>query len=95
MSTPQVISAVTTGSVASSAVTSTKVRVSTNAGAVYYAVGTNPTAYSGNCEIIPSESTRFVNMQGLGNKIAFLAVSSNTSVSVQQIGTVAASGIGN
>ena len=92
MATPQVIIATTGSSVQSSAVASTKVRVTSNA-AAHFAVGVNPTAYSGNCEIIAANQTRYINMQGLNNKIAFLGSNSTAEITVTQIGTVYASSI--
>lgn len=80
---------VTTSSVQSNSVSSTKIKVATT-GAVYYAVGSNPVAYSsGNCAILPANVVRDVNMEGLGNKIAFLALSGTVPVSVTPIGSVA------
>lgn len=101
MATPQVIWASNTASISSTAISSTKVRVSVDGHAVYYAVGANPVAFSNNCEIIPAGTVRYVNMQGLGNKIAFLANDAvgtgltgtvQSLVTVQQIGTVYPSG---
>jgi hypothetical protein len=60
---------------------------------VFYAVGASATAYAGNCEIIPAETVRYINMQGLGNQIAFLASGGSSVVTVQQIGTVYSSSI--
>lgn len=80
---------VTTSSVQSNAIPSTKVRVSSSA-SVFYAVGANPVAYSsGNCEILPANSVRYVNMEGNYNKIAFITASGSANVSVTAIGTVA------
>jgi hypothetical protein len=93
MATPQVITASTSGSTSSSAIQSTKVRVSVGAYPVYYAVGSSPTASSTGCEIIPAQTVRYINMQGLGNEIAFLAIGGASTVTVQQIGTVYASSI--
>lgn len=88
MPTAQVINAGTSSSVQSSAITTTKVRVTANA-AVHYQVGVSPVAYSGNCEIIAANSVRYINMEGLGNKIAFLGSSQTAAVTVVAIGTVA------
>jgi hypothetical protein len=52
------------------AITSTKVRVVANV-AVHYSVGVTPSAYRGNCEILPPDTVRYINMEGVGNKIAF------------------------
>lgn len=87
----QVISA-STSSAQSTAITSTKVKVTPTA-TVFFAVGSNPAAYTGNCEIIAAGQTRYINMQGLGNKIAFITPTGSASVSVTQCGTVYASGI--
>jgi hypothetical protein len=89
----QVITTNTSTSVSSSAIASTKVRVTNGANPAFYAVGANPTAYAGNCEIIAANQTRYINMQGLGNKIAFLGNVGASTLSVQQIGTVYASSI--
>jgi len=90
MPTAQVITATTSSSVQSSAIASTKVRVTANA-AVHYAVGANPVAYGGNCEIISANSLRYINMEGLNNKIAFLGSTQTAEVTVVAIGSVAAS----
>jgi hypothetical protein len=60
---------------------------------VFYAVGASPTAYAGNCEIIAPNQTRYINMQGLNNSIAFLGNVGASTVSVQQIGAVYASAV--
>jgi hypothetical protein len=52
------------------AITSTKVKVVSNV-AVHYAVGVSPIAYRGNCDVIPANTVRYINMEGVGNKIAF------------------------
>jgi hypothetical protein len=72
---------------------STKVRVNNGANPVFYAVGASPTAYAGNCEIIAPNQTRYINMQGLNNSIAFLGNVGASTVSVQQIGAVYASAV--
>jgi len=82
----------TASSSQSTAIASTKARVTANS-AVYFAVGVNPTAYAGNCEVIAANTTRYINMQGLGNKIALLSANGPATVSVTQIGTVYASSI--
>jgi uncharacterized Fe-S radical SAM superfamily protein PflX len=87
----QVISA-STSSAQSTAITSTKVRVTPSA-TVFFAVGTNPTAYTGNCEIITAGQTRYINMQGLNNLIAFITPTGTASVSVTPIGAVYASAV--
>jgi hypothetical protein len=92
---PQVISALTSASTASSAITSTKVRVSVGANPVFYEVGIIATAFSNNCEMIAAGTVRFINMKGLGNQIAFLANGGASTVTVQQIGIVQPSGLGN
>jgi hypothetical protein len=76
----------------STAITSTKVRITSNA-TVHIAVGVSPTAYVGNCEIIAANTTRYINMEGLGNMVALIANSSPAVVSITTIGSVAASGI--
>jgi hypothetical protein len=91
MATPQVIVATTTTS-QSSAVASTKVRVTANA-EVRFTVGVNPVVTTGNGEIISSGQTRYINMQGLNNKLAFITTTGVAGVSVQQIGTVYSSSI--
>ena len=91
MAIPQTI-VVTTTTSQSNAVASTKVRVTANA-AVHFNVGSNPVAATANCEIIGANQTRYINMQGLNNKLAFIAATGVAEVSVQQIGTVASSGI--
>ena len=92
MPSAQIIIATTGSSVQTTAITTTKVRVSANA-AVHYAVGSNPTAYGANCEIITANSVRYINMEGLGNKLAFLGSTNTAEVSVVNIGYVAPSTI--
>jgi len=91
MATPQVIVATTTTS-QTSAIASTKVRVTANA-EVRFTVGANPIVTTGNGEIIASGQTRYINMQGLNNKLAFITTTGVAGVSVQQIGTVYSSSI--
>jgi|APCry1669192319_1035405.scaffolds.fasta_scaffold00208_16 hypothetical protein len=91
MASPQVIVATTTSS-QTSAVASTKVRVTANA-EVRFTVGSNPTVTTGNGEVIAANTTRYINMQGLNNKLAFITTTGVAGVSVQQIGTVYASSI--
>lgn len=87
----QVISA-SASNAQSTAITSTKVRVTPSA-SVYYAVGANPTASATGCEMIVGGQTRYVNMQGLGNKIAFVTLTGSATVSVTACGTVYQSSI--
>jgi len=93
----QIIVAGTGAAVQSTALNSTKIRVTANASAMYYAVGSNPTPGAGfaNTEIIASSTTRYINMQGLGNKIAFLGVNQAGTASVTECGTVSFSAIQN
>jgi hypothetical protein len=74
----------------SSAINSTKVRVTANANAVLYTVGSNPVAGSGfaNTEMIAGGTTRYVNMQGTGNKIAFVMANLPAIVTVTEVGSV-------
>lgn len=90
--TTQVLTVTTAISQQSAAITSTKVRITANA-TVHVAVGVSPTAYAGNCEIITAGTTRYINMEGLGNKVALLANGSVALVSITTIGGVAAGGI--
>ena len=93
----QIIDAGTSSSVQSTVVNSTKIRVTANTSALYFAVGSDPTpgASFANTEIIAASSTRYINMQGLGNKIAFLGVNQVGAVSVTECGTVSSSAIQN
>lgn len=91
MATPQVIVATTTSS-QTAAVASTKVRVTANAD-VRFTVGVSPVVTMANGEIIAANTTRYINMQGLGNKLAFITTTGVAGVSVQQIGTVYGSSI--
>jgi hypothetical protein len=88
MSLPQTFSVPTSGSVSTAQMPSTKVRVSVGANAVFYAVGLNPVANITGCEVIPSQTVRYINMQGLGNQIAFIANVGTSTVTVQPIGAV-------
>ena len=91
MPSAQIINA-TTSSSQSTMITTTKVKVTANA-SVHYAVGSNPTAYTGNCDVIPAATTRFINMEGLNNKIAFITTTGTAEVSVVNVGFVANSAI--
>mgnify|MGYP003341678925 CR=1 FL=1 len=89
MAQTQLITA-TSSSAQSSPVNSTKARVVTTA-SVYYAVGANPTAGAtfANTGIISPNTVRYINMQGLGNKIAILQVAAGgANVEVTDCGTV-------
>jgi len=90
--TTQVLTVTTATSQQSAAITSTKVRITANA-TVHVAVGVSPTAYAGNCEIIAAGTTRYINMEGLGNKVALLANGSVALVSITTIGGVEPRGI--
>lgn len=92
----QDVSAVTTASTkTTNPIDSTKAKVVTNGGAVYFAVGNASVAANNTTsEIIPANSTRFVNMQGINNYIAFQAVSANTAVSVTACGSIDATRVG-
>ena len=52
------------------AITTTKVRVVANV-AVHYQVGVSPTCFRANTDVIPADTVRYINMEGVGNKIAF------------------------
>lgn len=91
MATSQVVYTSTSSSQTVGPFSSTKVRVTNGANPVFYAVGANPTAYAGNCEIIAPNAVRYINMQGLNNSIAFLGNVGASTVSVTQIGAVYAS----
>ena len=90
--TTQVLTIATSASQQSAAITSTKVRITSNA-TVHVAVGISPTAYVGNCEIIAANTTRYINMEGLGNMVALIANGGPALVSITTIGGVAPSGI--
>lgn len=93
----QIITAGTGSAVQSTVINSTKIRVTANASAMYFAVGSNPTPGAGfaNTEIIAASTTRYINMQGLSNKIAFLGVDQAGTASVTACGTVSPSAIQN
>ena len=91
MATSTVIVATTTTG-QSAAITSTKVRVTANA-EVRFTVGVNPIVTVGNGEIIASGQTRYINMQGLNNKLAFITTTGLAGVSVTPIGTVYSSSV--
>ena len=92
MPSAQIINANSSASGQTIAITSTKAKVTANA-SVHYAVGVNPTAYIGNCDVIPAGTTRYINMEGLGNKLAFITISGASEVSVVNVGYVAPSTI--
>jgi hypothetical protein len=74
------------------AISSTRAKVTANAH-VHYNVGANPTAYAGNCDVIPAGTTRFINMEGLNNKLAFITATGTAEVTVVTVGYVANSAI--
>jgi len=90
--TTQVLTVTTTASQQSTTIASTKVSITSNA-TVHIAVGISPVAYAGNCEIIAANTTRYINMEGLNNKVALLANGSVALVSITTIGGVAPGGI--
>ena len=87
----QVIYTSTSSSQSVGPFTSTKVRVVTGTNPTFFNVGNSAVAAApGNCEILAANSTRYINMQGLNNYIAFYGNVNPTTVTVQQIGTVSA-----
>lgn len=76
----------------SAAMPSTRVRVITTA-PVYYAVGTNPVAYSGNCEIIAANTKRDIIMGNINLKVAILGMGTAGNVSIASLGSVNQSAI--
>jgi hypothetical protein len=89
MATPQVIYTSTSASQSVGPIGSTKVRVVTGSNPTFFNVGNAAVAAApGNCEIIASNSTRFINMQGLNNYIAFYGNVNPTTVTVEPIGAV-------
>ena len=76
----------TTGAI-STAINSTKIRLESNV-ACYYSVGEAPLTFAANCEIIPSNTVRYINMEGTGNKINLVATSGVALVSIVACGTV-------
>ena len=85
--------AVSGTSQATTAIQGDKVKVVTGSASVFYAVGAFPTAYAANCEILPPNTIRFVNMQGLNNKIAFIQGSGTGNVSVTECAIIANSSV--
>jgi hypothetical protein len=83
----QVIS-VTGTSQATNAIAADKVKVVTGGASAFYAVGTSPVAYSANCEILPSNTVSYINMQGVNNKLAFIQGSGAGNVSVTPCATI-------
>lgn len=85
----QIVYTTTSGSQSVGPFSSTKVRVVTGSNPTFFNVGNSAVAASpGNCEIIAANSTRYINMKGLGNYIAFYGNVGATTVTVQAIGTV-------
>jgi hypothetical protein len=103
MATQQLVISVSPTSTQSAVLNSTKVKVVSNV-ACFYAVGSNPVAYStGNCAQLPANTVRDINVGpgtliidanaavitgGTGPKIAFLSSSGTAGVSVTEIGFV-------
>jgi len=75
----------------STVINSTKIRVTANA-AVHFAVGVNPTANTTSCELIPPNVTRYINMEGLGNKISIIGSVQTAELSITRVGNVFPSG---
>ena len=89
----QVVFTTTSGSQSVGPIASTKARVVTGTNPTFFNVGNAAVAAApGNCEIIAANSTRYINMQGLNNYIAFYGNVGQTTVTVEQIGTVNPSG---
>jgi len=85
----QIVYTTTSGSQSVGPFTSTKVRVVAGPYPAFFNVGNAAVAASpGNCEIIAANSTRYINMQGLNNYIAFYGNVGQATYTVQQIGTV-------
>jgi hypothetical protein len=103
MATQQLIISVAGGSTQSANLNSTKVKVVSNV-ACWFAVGTNPVAYStGNCALLPANVVRDINVgpanltidgntstviSSVNPKVAFLSTSGTAGVSVTEIGFV-------
>ena len=103
MATQQLIISVAGGSTQSANLNSTKVKVVSNV-SCFYAVGTNPVAYStGNCALLPANVVRDINVgpanltidgntstviSSVNPKVAFLSTSGTAGVSVTEIGFV-------
>ena len=77
----QLLTANTGIGVVSAAITSTKVRIESN-NAVHYSVGVAPQAYTANCEVIPSNTVRYINMEGVNNKISLVCAVAGTAALV-------------
>jgi hypothetical protein len=91
MATPLIVYSSTSASQSVGPITSTKVRVVTGGNPVFFNVGNVLVAASAaNSAIIASNSTRYINMQGLNNYIAFLGNVGQATVTVETIGTVSA-----
>ena len=89
MATSQTI-AVSGAAQQSSAIASTKVRVTASV-PCFYAVGANPTAAPGfaNTRMISAGTTASVNMEGVGNKMSLIFAGTAGNVSITQVGNVA------
>jgi len=84
----QVITPNSTSGALSGIITSTKIRIESNV-ACYYAVGnTTPIVVTTTAEIIPSNTVRYINMEGAGNKINLVATSGTALVSIVNCGNV-------
>ena len=84
----QVITPNSTNGALSSTITSTKIRLESNV-ACYYAVGnTAPIVVTTTAEIIPSNTVRYINMEGVGNKINLVATSGTALVSIVACGNI-------
>jgi hypothetical protein len=85
--------AVTGTSQTTSAIQGDKVKVVTGSASLFYRVGSAPIAYQSNCEILPSNTVSYINMQGLNNKIAFIIGSGTGNVSVTECAIIANSSV--
>ena len=89
MATPLIVYTSTSASQSVGPISSTKVRVVTGGNPVFFNLGNAAvTASAANSAIIAANSTRYINMQGLNNYIAFLGNVNPATVTVEQIGTV-------
>ena len=73
-------------SAATTALNTTKARVTATQDAYWATGSTAPVAYAGNCEIIAAGQTRYINTGAVGNKIAFLQVTTAGNISVVEVG---------
>jgi hypothetical protein len=88
MATGQIITPNSTSGALSSVITTTKIRIESNV-SCYFAVGnTAPIVVTSTADMLLPNAVRYINMEGVGNKINLVAISGTALVSIINCGYV-------